>query len=334
MAEVSVIIPVYNVEKYLKKCVESVLTQTYKDIEIILVDDGSTDKSGDICDELAKTDGRIRVIHQKNKGLGGARNTGIDNCNTEYLLFLDSDDYIHPQLIERCITAAERNNCELVFFDMVSVDQDGKIGLVYDLPVTANKLLTKEEINVISKNPTACDKLYKTSLFRDNGIYFPERVWYEDLRTVLKLILFAERVVKLESEPLYYYFQRSDSIMHTPDYGRMVKERTEAVDELITFYKRHGKFEEYYGMLAFIALYHAFLLPCLEMHRTQGNYKNYMLILLEKLKGTVNNPLENPYLGLLRRNERIILSLALKKRFFAIRIITSLNRTVKKLKHN
>ena len=79
MAEISVIIPVYNVKKYLKKCVESVLAQTYKDIEIILVDDGSTDKSGDICDELAKTDGRIRVIHQKNKGLGGARNTGIDN---------------------------------------------------------------------------------------------------------------------------------------------------------------------------------------------------------------------------------------------------------------
>lgn len=334
MAEVSVIIPVYNVEKYLKKCVESVLTQTYKDIEIILVDDGSTDKSGDICDELAKTDGRIRVIHQKNKGLGGARNTGIDNCNTEYLLFLDSDDYIHPQLIERCLCTAKESNCDMVLFDSVSVDENGRLGVKNGAQVTENIILPEKELRIISKNPTAWDKLYKTSLFKDNGIYFPDRVWYEDLRTIIKLILFAERVVKLKSEPLYYYLQRSDSIMHTPDYGRIVKERTEAVDELFAFYKQCGKFEEYSDMLAFIALYHAFLLPCLEMHRTQGNYKNYMLILLEKLKGTVNNPLENPYLSLLRRNERIILSLALKKRFFAIRIITSLNCTVKKLKHN
>lgn len=334
MSYVTVIIPVYNVEKYLKKCVESVLAQTYKDIEIILVDDGSTDKSGDICEELARTDGRIRVIHQKNKGLGGARNTGIDNCNTEYLLFLDSDDYIHPQLIERCLCAARESKCDMVLFDSVSVDENGKIGVKYGAQVTENIILPEKELRIISKNPTAWDKLYKTSLFKDNGIYFPDRVWYEDLRTVIKLILFAERVIKLESEPLYYYLQRSDSIMHTPDYGRMVKERTEAVDELFAFYKKCGKFEEYSDMLAFIALYHAFLLPCLEMHRIPGNYKNYMLILFEKLNGTVTNPLENPYLDLLRRNERIILSLALKKRFFAIRIITSLNRTVKKLKHN
>lgn len=334
MQKISVIIPVFNVEKHLEKCVKSVEAQTYPDYKIILVDDGSTDASGKICDALAEKNEKITVIHQNNRGLGGARNTGIRHCDTEYLLFLDSDDYIHPQLMERCIAAAEQNHCELVVFNMVSVYEDGKTGMVYDFPVTANTLLSKREINVISKNPTACDKLYKTSLFKDSGICFPEKVWYEDLKTVPKLILFAERVMKIESEPLYYYLQRSDSIMHTPDFDRVVKERIEAADGLIDFYKQRGKFEEYYDMLTFIVLYHAFLLPCLEMHRTPGNHQEHMRLLLHNLNRIVPNPLENPYVELLRRNEKIILTLALKKRFFAIRVMTALNRTVKKRNHH
>ena len=108
----------------------------------------------------------------------------------------------------------------------------------------------------------------------------------------------------------------------------------EAVDELIDFYKQRGKFVEYNNMLAFIALYHAFLLPCLEMHRTPGNHQEHMRILLNNLNRIAPNPLENPYVRLLRRNEKIILTLALKKRFFAIRVMTALNRAVKKRNHH
>ena len=334
MCKVSVIIPVYNVEKYIEKCVKSVEAQTYQDYKIILVDDGSTDESGKLCDALAQKNEKITVIHQENKGLGGARNTGIRACDTEYILFLDSDDYIHPELLKKCMSAAQKHNCDIVIFDAVSVDESGKTGVVYGAQVPTNKPLTESEKCIVSKNPSAWDKLYKVSLFKDNNIYYPDKVWYEDLRTTPKVLLFADKIVKLESEPLYYYLQRLDSIMHTPNYDRVVNERTAAVNDLTDYYKSNDLYEEYKDVLDFVMIYHGFLLPCLEMYRRTGNHKKHMDILLKTLKDRVQNPLANSYLTLLRKNEIIILKLALKQKYFFIGCITSLNRTLKKLKHN
>ena len=147
-------------------------------------------------------------------------------------------------------------------------------------------------------------------------------------------MLFADKVVKLESEPLYYYLQRSDAIMHSPDYDRIVKERIDAVDDLTDYFKANNLYDGHKDVLSFIMIYHGFLLPCLEMYRRTGNHKKYMDVLLKTLKDRVQNPLDNPYLTLLRKNENIILKLALKQRYFFIGCITSLNRTLKKLKHN
>ena len=123
---VSVVIPVYNVEKYLKECVDSVLKQTYFSYEIILVDDGSTDASAKICDEYAAKDSRISVIHKPNGGLSSARNTGLQKARGAYVYFLDSDDYIVEYALEKLVEAAERDNADIVFFDAVSfADADG-----------------------------------------------------------------------------------------------------------------------------------------------------------------------------------------------------------------
>ena len=333
MAKISVIIPVYNVEKYLKKCVDSVDAQTYTDYQMILVDDGSTDHSGALCDALAAKNPKIRVIHQENRGLGGARNTGIRHCETEYVLFLDSDDTIHPQLLQRCMTAAEEQNCDLVFFDLVSVDENGNQTTVYDQAVPTDTLLSPAEKNCLLKNPTACDKVYRTALFTDNDIYFPEKVWYEDLRTTPKILLFADRVMRIDSEPLYYYLQRSDSIMHTPDYTRMVTERTAAIRDLEDYYGAHLPDGSYRDILDFVTIYHGFLLPCLEMYRKMGSYKPYLDTLLKTVKDRVPNPLEIPYIGLLRKNEATVLRLALKRRYFLIGCITAVNRFIKGVKN-
>lgn len=124
---ISIIIPVYNVKPYLKRCVDSILTQTYKDFELILVDDGSTDGCGVICDDYKKVDSRIRVIHQVNGGLSAARNTGLDSAVGEYILIVDSDDYISPILLEKCLQAID--GYDLVAFSYQNVDEDGdKIG--------------------------------------------------------------------------------------------------------------------------------------------------------------------------------------------------------------
>lgn len=124
---VSLIIPVYNSEKYLDRCIESVSNQTYKETEIILVDDGSTDSSSAICDGWAKKDGRIKVVHKSNEGAGLARNSGLDVATGEYLLFIDSDDYIQPETVEKCIKAALANNSEIILFGRADVLQNGDI---------------------------------------------------------------------------------------------------------------------------------------------------------------------------------------------------------------
>lgn len=114
---ISVIVPIYNVEEYLPACIESILNQTYKDFEILLIDDGSTDNSGKICDKYAGKDKRCIVIHQQNKGLSGARNTGLDNVKGEYISFIDGDDYIHPQMFEILYKEIEKENYD---FAMIS----------------------------------------------------------------------------------------------------------------------------------------------------------------------------------------------------------------------
>ena len=333
MSDITVVIPVYNVEKYLKKCVDSVEKQTYKNFEVILVDDGSTDSSGELCDALAKENDNIRVIHQENKGLGGARNTGIKSCNTEYIMFLDSDDYIHPELLEKCVDVLKKNNCDIVLFDMISVNEQGEKGVLYSAPCDSGKILSETEKGGLCISPSACDKVYRTSLFKDNGIYYPNKVWYEDLRTTPKLLVFADRIIKSESEPLYYYLQRSDSIMHTPDYDRMVRERMAAAEDLYAFLKERALVEEYSEMLEFIVIYHVFLLSCLEMYRESGNYKKYLDVLLANLKEKVSKPLENPYLRLLRKNELTVLKLALKRKYCIIKWLTQLNRLIKEVRN-
>ena len=116
MPHVSVIVPVYNVEEYLRKCIDSIVAQTLKDIEIILVDDGSTDGSGTICDEYASQDKRVRVVHKINGGLSSARNTGIEAASAPFLMFIDSDDWVEPNFCEKPYLAAKNNNADLVLF--------------------------------------------------------------------------------------------------------------------------------------------------------------------------------------------------------------------------
>ena len=122
----SVIVPVYNVEAYLEKCVQSILRQTEQDFELLLVDDGSTDSSGQLCEELAKKDSRIRVIHQENQGLGGARNTGIREAKGDWLLLVDSDDWIEPEILEKTLEAGLREEADMVVFPFRSVDEEGR----------------------------------------------------------------------------------------------------------------------------------------------------------------------------------------------------------------
>lgn len=216
--KISVIIPVYNVENYLCECVESIVGQTYKNLEIILVDDGSTDNSGYLCDEFKKNDSRIIVIHKKNGGLSDARNYGLNNMTGDFVTFVDSDDFLSKYAIEIMYKYASEMNSDLVFTKNAVRFNDGEIAGVassndsYDV-----KLFSKEEILEYTfyqkTNVTgAPGKLYSKSIF-ENGLRFPYGVYFEDLATTYQFIMKSEKVIMVDA-PLYAYRMRNDGIIH------------------------------------------------------------------------------------------------------------------------
>lgn len=228
---ISVIVPVYNVKPYLEQCLESLLAQSFRDIELIVVDDGSTDGSGEIADRYGKTDGRIRVFHTENRGLSAARNLGLDEARGEWLMFVDPDDWVEPGFCEIPYNAAMENGADLVIFDRAVIGADGarsgdKIG-VYGI-VSAQKA-------VGCGRPAAWNKLYKSALF--DGIRFPAGRFFEDIATTHKLVYRAERVVILE-DALYNYRKREGSISDRKDervYRDLYLSRLERYEDLLSF---------------------------------------------------------------------------------------------------
>lgn len=210
---ISVIIPVYKVEKYLEKCIESVLKQTYTNLQIILVDDGSPDNCGKICDEYAKKDSRIEVIHKANGGLSDARNVGINRANGRYIGFVDSDDYIKEDMYEKLINLIKEYNADVSICNLYDVidgkeyvrNKDNGIHEYSRIDILKEILLDK---NIQSY---AWNKLYKKELFDE--IKYPIGKKYEDIGTTFYLFEKCNKIV-VTSEPEYYYLKRADSLVN------------------------------------------------------------------------------------------------------------------------
>lgn len=208
----SVVIPAYNVAEYLEKCVASVRAQTCADWEVLLVDDGSTDGvTSALCDALGQGDDRIRVIHQENGGLGAARNTGLEAARGEYLVFLDSDDYLAPHMLETLRQRIGATHCDLYTFGFF-VDKDGDTSERHldDLPMGTPFTLA-EYPRLLLASPNAWNRVYRRAFFLDSGVRYPGRVWFEDIRTTMKLFALAQSIEAVP-EAFYYYVVRQGSI--------------------------------------------------------------------------------------------------------------------------
>lgn len=210
---ISVIVPCYMVEKYLDLCINSIIGQTYTNLEIILVDDGSTDQSGVICDNYAAKDNRIKVIHKKNGGLSDARNVAIDICQGEYITFIDSDDTVSKDHIETLYSLIEKYQCKLSVGQWqtykegtkLKIEQPRKKEILYKTPQEAvTAMFYQEEFD-----NAACVKLYHRSLF--DGIRFPKGLLFEDDYTVYQLLFRSDKVA-YSNHITYYYLLRADSI--------------------------------------------------------------------------------------------------------------------------
>lgn len=210
---ISVIVPVYNVEKYLKRCVQSIIQQTYGELEIILVDDGSTDSSAELCEKLKSRDERIVVIHKKNGGLSSARNAGLDIAHGEYIGFVDSDDWIEPDMYESLLRSIEQMHADVAVTGICRIYEDGKKFEVFTRAETefyeGTAQIVKCYLQQNSFSTAACDKLFRSELFEQRR--FPVGKLYEDAPVIYDILSHIDRLVNL-GKPHYYYFQRSTSI--------------------------------------------------------------------------------------------------------------------------
>ena len=199
---ISIVVPVYKVEMFLTRCIESVLHQTYTNWELILVDDGSPDRCGDMCDAYARKDTRIFVVHQKNKGVSGARNHGMKNCHGKYLYFLDSDDYIAPETFTVLLSYALQEKAEIIMHGHYYVTSDGKAQSAVDWKPSKNADKIRKDI-LSNKIPNfACGKLFLRCLW--DGVEFPLGQTMEDMFVLPRIFLKAERIM-LVTDLLYYY---------------------------------------------------------------------------------------------------------------------------------
>lgn len=236
---VSVVVPIFNVADYLVKCIQSLLDQAYTNLEIILIDDGSTDNSPEICRRFAERDSRIRVIHKRNGGLSDARNTGIEMARGEYIAFLDGDDYVHQDFIKILIEQAIRNDVDISACSFYKVYDDGT--LIEDSIRTSQTIFTSteaiREIILLSNHAHVWTKIYKKSLFTDNKIRFPVGSLHEDTLTTYKLLAHANRVAYIDM-PLYYYLQRSTGIMGQR-FSRKNLSMVDACDEILVWIRQN-----------------------------------------------------------------------------------------------
>lgn len=320
MPKISVVIPIYNVEKYLPECIDSVLAQDFQDYEVILVNDGSTDGSLAIAQQYEKDHAHIRLISQENKGLGGARNTGIKHAQGEYILFMDSDDRLAPDTLSATAAAAQREESDIVIFDFEYVDETGRaLSIQPAMEAVDGPFDLASQKSVLFSTPSACNKLFRLSLFTDHQILFPERVWFEDLRTITKLYPYARRMYYLP-KPFYKYLQRSESIMHSTRVERN-SEIMDALQDVLDYYKAHGYYEQYRPELEYLLIENAFVLASFRVLK-QDTHHPLLKQLYDFLKANAPEYNKNPYLSTrLSKKNQIIYQLLTKKQYGLLKLM-------------
>lgn len=287
MKKISVIVPVYNVEKYIEKCIRSIMKQTLEEIEIIVVNDGSLDRSLEIIDRLMKEDQRIKVITKKNGGVSSARNTGIKIATGKYIQHIDGDDWVEKDFLKSMYEFAEKENLDIVvsdyyedYFDEKKKMKKGKKKsekIIFDSKEYLKDLFYDDDA------PAMWNKLFKTSLYKENNIFYPENISIgEDLSTTPRLIYFSKKIGYLK-KAFYHYMQNPKSITNTTT-GINKCQIFQCFDLLEDFFKeKNEKFED---LLYRNRLHHLndflFLKPVFDNEVYKDGYKRFLLLISDK----------------------------------------------------
>ncbi len=305
----SVVVPVYNVADYLCQCIDSILANDFEDYEIILVDDGATDGvCPELCDRYAmEHPDRVRVIHQENQGLGGARNTGLQAALGDYVFFVDSDDYIAPESLRILADAIDASHADIYSFQIVCTDGNGN-----DEPMEISKTYhgtfsLKQHPDFLLSLPAAWARIWRRDMLLNSGIEYPSRVWYEDIRTSTKWFALAQSIRVLPDYLYYYRNMRAGSIMRSSNPQRN-REIIEAFDDILAWYQQQGLFEQYRNELCRLAIDHILLAATVRVARTDPKAS-----LLQELTQYVQEHFpdyrKNPYLSQLSGLHKLLLRL-------------------------
>jgi glycosyltransferase involved in cell wall biosynthesis len=287
---ISVIVPVYNMEVYLEACISSIINQTFTDLEIILINDGSMDCSGSICDQFQQLDHRIRVHHKANQGLSSARNTGIDLSTGEYLAFVDSDDTIKEDMLELLYQQITEKDADFVFCDYYRKEEIDSIPPMIT-GILESKLLNQKQLFEWLYLPEYCiilpvswNKLYKKELF--HNLRFPEGRYHEDEFLIHKIIAKTHKAVFLNAK-LYGYLLRSNSIVGTGNL-KMKKDILDALHDRTVFFQEQGNKEMYLRSLRFYI--RKTIWECMKIkHTPKGS--QFILLQAEKLRACTGRTL-------------------------------------------
>lgn len=309
MIKLSVIVPVYNVERHIRKCLESLANQTLDDIEIIVVDDGSTDLSKDIIKEYVENYNNVKYYKKENGGLSDARNYGMEHATGEYIAFLDADDYIDFKAYEKMYEKAKKENSDVVecnFYWVYGKRKKKDIGKKYE-----NKSEMLQTARVVAWN-----KIYKKELLEKTQIEFPKGLQYEDVEFFYKLVPYIEKI-SFVKEPLIYYVQRKESLSNYQN--EKVKDIFKVLDNVILFYKDKNLYEKYKEELEYTYMR---LLLCSSFKRiTKIKKENTRIELLNETWVKLNTMFPN-----WKENQILNTNLNLKKRY-----IKSVNRFTYKI---
>lgn len=250
---ISIIIPVYNTEKYLSRCIDSVLSQSWTDIEVILVNDGSIDYSGNICDKYAALDHRVKVIHIKNQGVCHARNIGLYKAKGDYVLFVDSDDWIDTNMCGTLIDMIQNNNADMSTCGYKIEDENGNI--IYEIKERYNYVLNKWDSLITLFKPrdykykgNMCDKLFLREKIVKNELSFNEKIFYNEDRLFIYNYMLVSNKVAYTTIPYYHYIQHKNSAMNSMSQTYNKKQLTfmDAFDQMISqFYQLPFKVRKY-----------------------------------------------------------------------------------------
>ena len=236
---ISIVIPVYNVEKYLPECLDSVVNQTYTNLQIILVDDGSTDNSGKICDEYAEKDSRITVIHQENQGAGAAKNTGLELIKGDYFSIIDSDDYLEQNYYEKLVCFLQKYKADITQCNFYNLLVNEKIKRQLNFKYSNYKISNSKqylfEMLYDWKYSVFWNKLFKTSLL-NNSIRFPVSRKIDDEFFTYKLICNAKKIINIDM-PLYNYRMRKSSVMNVNNNDELITDRIDCFIERMEYIK-------------------------------------------------------------------------------------------------